>query len=206
MALAADPQFTCANLFGGTTSLQRRLLGHAAARLHCRWPQAPGHLNSTRELRARLQLQLGQFPLFDFWGPRTSIKSSQWIADSAVEFERNYRPTRSLVYLTHLDYNLQSSRPCQPYDFHGLKRNRPDLGKADRILRSERHPRCHPFRIRHHRRFARGSSQPGPAVRRPARRPRGAGGSLGSLAFGAFRCIDERIAGNQRPSSNTATA
>ena len=58
-------------------------------------------------LRDYLQNELGTFPLFDFWGPRTSIKSSKWIADATVLTDTRYDPTLSLVYLPHLDYNMQ---------------------------------------------------------------------------------------------------
>jgi predicted AlkP superfamily pyrophosphatase or phosphodiesterase len=36
------------------------------------------------ELREELQHQLGQFPLFQFWGPGANIKSSQWIAEASM--------------------------------------------------------------------------------------------------------------------------
>ena len=53
------------------------------------------------------QKELGRFPLFDFWGPKTSIRSSQWIADAAKYVHERYHPTLSLVYLPHIDYSLQ---------------------------------------------------------------------------------------------------
>jgi predicted AlkP superfamily pyrophosphatase or phosphodiesterase len=59
------------------------------------------------QLRDELQNELGIFPLFDFWGPKTSIRSSRWIADSSIIIERKYNPTLSLIYLPHLDYCLQ---------------------------------------------------------------------------------------------------
>ncbi len=59
------------------------------------------------ELRDTLQKELGTFPLFHFWGPKTSIKSTQWIADSAIKTDELYNPTLTLVYLPHLDYNMQ---------------------------------------------------------------------------------------------------
>ena len=59
------------------------------------------------DLRDKLQSQLGTFPLFHFWGPKTTIKSSQWIADGAIKTDQLYSPTLSLIYLPHLDYNLQ---------------------------------------------------------------------------------------------------
>ena len=58
-------------------------------------------------LRDTLQNELGTFPLFHFWGPKTTIKSSQWIADGAIKTDQLYNPTLSLIYLPHLDYNLQ---------------------------------------------------------------------------------------------------
>jgi predicted AlkP superfamily pyrophosphatase or phosphodiesterase len=58
-------------------------------------------------LRDRLQAKLGTFPLFDFWGPRTTIKSSQWIADASKLVDEWHNPTLTLIYLPHLDYNLQ---------------------------------------------------------------------------------------------------
>lgn len=59
------------------------------------------------ELRDTLKNELGTFPLFQFWGPKTSIKSSQWIADAAIKTDEMHDPTLTLVYLPHLDYNLQ---------------------------------------------------------------------------------------------------
>jgi predicted AlkP superfamily pyrophosphatase or phosphodiesterase len=59
------------------------------------------------ELRHRLQAELCTFPLFSFWGPRTSIVSSRWIAEAAMRVYDWHRPTLNLVYLPHLDYNLQ---------------------------------------------------------------------------------------------------
>ncbi len=40
-------------------------------------------------------------------GPRTSIRSSRWIADAAKHVEEKHNPTLTLVCLPHLDYNLQ---------------------------------------------------------------------------------------------------
>jgi predicted AlkP superfamily pyrophosphatase or phosphodiesterase len=67
-----------------------------------------------RNVRDDLQAKLGQFPLFNFWGPNTKIESSEWIADSAIHTENEYSPTLSLVYLPHLDYNLQRVGPGHP--------------------------------------------------------------------------------------------
>ena len=63
------------------------------------------------ELRDDLQNALGQFPLFEFWGPRTTINSSKWIGDGAKRVELDLQPNLSLVYLPHLDYILQQEGP-----------------------------------------------------------------------------------------------
>jgi hypothetical protein len=54
------------------------------------------------DLRFKLQERFGTFPLFDFWGPKTSIRSSQWIAESAKAVEEMYSPTLTLIYIPHL--------------------------------------------------------------------------------------------------------
>lgn len=59
------------------------------------------------ELRDELQKELGQFPLFKFWGPGADITSTQWIADASILTDKKYDPTLTLVYLPHLDYCLQ---------------------------------------------------------------------------------------------------
>jgi predicted AlkP superfamily pyrophosphatase or phosphodiesterase len=62
-------------------------------------------------LRDELQAALGTFPLFEFWGPRAGIRSTAWIADAARHVDRKFNPTLTLVYLPHLDYNLQRVGP-----------------------------------------------------------------------------------------------
>lgn len=62
-------------------------------------------------LRDELQKELGQFPLFNFWGPNANIKSSKWIADASIKVDQKYDPTLTLIYLPHLDYCLQKFGP-----------------------------------------------------------------------------------------------
>jgi len=66
------------------------------------------------ELRAALTSELGTFPLFEFWGPRAGIASSRWIARSAERVVTAHDPTLTLVYLPHLDYDLQRYGPNDP--------------------------------------------------------------------------------------------
>lgn len=61
-----------------------------------------------------LRDRLGDFPLFDFWGPRAGIKSSEWIARCARLVYDTRKPTLTLVYLPHLDYDLQRLGPDHP--------------------------------------------------------------------------------------------
>lgn len=65
-------------------------------------------------LRDELQSRLGRFPLFNFWGPTADIRSTRWIADASLDVWQNQRPDLMLVYLPHLDYNLQRLGPADP--------------------------------------------------------------------------------------------
>ncbi len=103
-----DPDFTCANLFGWYNmystvdyAVTPRPMYPADGR------KIPDVYSEPMELRDWLNDELGQFPLFNFWGPNTNVKSSQWIANSAKKIEVKYSPTLTLVYLPHLDYCLQ---------------------------------------------------------------------------------------------------
>lgn len=58
-------------------------------------------------MRDRLKKDLGDFPFMHFWGPASAIPSTRWIAASAKWIEEKHWPGLSLVYLPHLDYNLQ---------------------------------------------------------------------------------------------------
>ena len=80
------------------------------------------------ELRDQLQQELGIFPLFNFWGPKTSVKSSQWIADAAIKTDQLHDPTLTLVYLPHLDYNLQR----HGIDFPKISK---DLNEIDEVVK-----------------------------------------------------------------------
>ncbi len=53
----------------------------------------------------------GHFPLQHFWGPLANIKSSQWIADSAMDCAREFGPDFFYIYLPHLDYAAQKFGP-----------------------------------------------------------------------------------------------
>ena len=65
-------------------------------------------------IRDEIKRDLGPFPFPAFWGPTAGIGSSEWIARSAEWIEERHRPDLSLVYLPHLDYNLQRLGPDDP--------------------------------------------------------------------------------------------
>ena len=65
-------------------------------------------------LRHELQDKYGMFPLLRFWGPGAGLASSCWIANATLDVMERFEPTLTLVYLPHLDYNLQRSGPSDP--------------------------------------------------------------------------------------------
>lgn len=80
-------------------------------------------------LRDELQSKLGVFPLPRFWGPIADIVSSRWIADASLEVMRRYRPSLNLVYLPHLDYNLQRLGPDDPRIREDIRQVDAEAGK-----------------------------------------------------------------------------
>jgi predicted AlkP superfamily pyrophosphatase or phosphodiesterase len=111
-AKARDSRFTCAKLFwwyNMYANVDWAVTPRPIYRANGR--KLPDVHTAPNELRDQLQAQLGTFPLFNFWGPRADIRSTQWIADCALELERRHQPTLSLVYLPHLDYGLQKYGP-----------------------------------------------------------------------------------------------
>nr|WP_295834029.1 nucleotide pyrophosphatase/phosphodiesterase family protein [uncultured Azospirillum sp.] len=110
-----DPAFVGAKLFwwynmysGADISVTPRPIYAADGR------KLPDIYTHPDTLRGELAQALGPFPLFRFWGPGADLVSSRWIADCAAEVERRFRPSLSLVYLPHLDYDLQRLGPDDP--------------------------------------------------------------------------------------------
>jgi len=107
-----EPGFTCLNMFwwynmysSTDFSVTPRPIYKADGR------KIPDCYSHPSGLRDELQSELGQFPLFNFWGPASSIKSSQWIAEATIIAHRKLNPKLTLVYLPHLDYALQKLGP-----------------------------------------------------------------------------------------------
>ena len=117
---AKDSNFTCAKLFwwynmysSADWSITPRPMYPADGRKEFDIYTHPS------EIRYEIQRDLGPFPFAGFWGPAAGVDTpagdancvSRWIADAAKWIEHKHSPTLSLVYLPHLDYNLQRLGP-----------------------------------------------------------------------------------------------
>lgn len=110
-----DPDFTCANLFWWYNMYLTADIGVTPRPMYpADGRKLPDCYAKPAELRDELTEKFGRFPLFRFWGPATDISASQWIADCAVHVIDSRDPTLTLVYLPHLDYNLQRLGPDHP--------------------------------------------------------------------------------------------
>lgn len=110
-----DPDYTCAKVFWWNNMYSSADYQITPRPIYCAdgkkvfdvqtWPI---------QLAKKMKRKLGPFPFPAFWGPAAGIASSEWIARSAKWFEERYSPNLNLVYLPHLDYNLQRLGPDAP--------------------------------------------------------------------------------------------
>ena len=136
------PGFTCAKLFwwynmysGAEVSITPRPMYPADGRkvfdIYA-WPY---------EVRRAIKADLGEFPFPAFWGPAAgrdgpagaADAATRWIAESARWVEQRHAPDLALVYLPHLDYNLQRHGVCGTGGglLPGIRR---DLGEIDALV------------------------------------------------------------------------
>jgi predicted AlkP superfamily pyrophosphatase or phosphodiesterase len=73
------------------------------------------------EYHDRLVAELGEFPLFQYWGPTAALASSRWIVKAALKTFAEHRPNLLLVYIPHLDYDLQRYGPSSPQAVQAAK-------------------------------------------------------------------------------------
>ncbi len=107
-----NPSFSCANMFWWFNM-------HSSADWSCTprpcYPadgrKIPDIYTQPASWREELKADLGEFPLFRFWGPATDISSSAWIAKATIKVMKEKFPTLCLCYLPHLDYVLQKQGP-----------------------------------------------------------------------------------------------
>ncbi|HLX68715.1 MAG TPA: alkaline phosphatase family protein [Verrucomicrobiae bacterium] len=139
-----DPKFTCAKLFWwynmystADFSITPRPMYPADGR------KVFDIYTNPSSIREDIQSDLGPFPFPCFWGPAAGVDTpqgsadavSRWIAESAKWIENKHHPTLSLIYLPHLDYNLQRHGPYAGADKinHAIHR---DLREIDSIVGS----------------------------------------------------------------------
>lgn len=108
VAKQRNPNFTCANMFWWYNMYSSADFSATPRPNYLsNGLKIPDCYTYPATLRDKLQKELGTFPLFHFWGPNTTIKSSHWIADASMLTDQWHDPTLTLIYLPHLDYNLQ---------------------------------------------------------------------------------------------------
>ena len=107
-----DPAVTCANMFwwynmysSADWSVTPRPIYPADGR------KIPDIYGFPADLTARLTADIGTFPFFNFWGPNADIRSSNWIAEASLRIDEWMSPSLLLIYLPHLDYNMQRIGP-----------------------------------------------------------------------------------------------
>lgn len=115
-AAARGERFTCAKLFWWfnqgaavdwslTPKPHYGAAGEKALAIH----------GKPAEYVAEMERALGRFPFPAFWGPMAGLASSDWIARAAERTLERQGPTLTLVYLPHLDYDLQRLGATGPH-------------------------------------------------------------------------------------------
>ncbi|MCE9592691.1 MAG: alkaline phosphatase family protein [Planctomycetes bacterium] len=132
LARERDPTFTCAKIFwwwnmGAAVewSITPRPFYPADGR------KIPAVYGAPTDYAAWLEAELGPFPFFDFWGPKSGLPSSAWLAEAAIRTLARQHPTLTMVYLPHLDYDHQRFGPDDP-------RSRKALGEVDALCKKIR--------------------------------------------------------------------
>ncbi|WP_165987308.1 alkaline phosphatase family protein [Streptomyces sp. YIM 98790] len=79
---------------------------------HADGRKSPDCYTRPPSLHGELTSGLGPFPLFQYWGPTASLASSRWITAAARRLLP--RADLTMVYVPHLDYDLQRFGPDSP--------------------------------------------------------------------------------------------
>ena len=107
-----DPAFTCAKMFWWYNMYSTADLSATPRPMYpADGRKIPDHYAHPASLRDELNAKFGMFPLFKFWGPLADIASSAWIKDATLHVMQTRKPTLTLCYLPHLDYDLQRLGP-----------------------------------------------------------------------------------------------
>lgn len=111
-----NPAFTCAKMFwwfnmcstADWTATPRPMYPADGRKI-------PDHYTKPGDLRDELNGKLGTFPLFNYWGPTASLKSTEWIVAATRHVADTRRPTLTMAYIPHLDYDIQRFGPDPDY-------------------------------------------------------------------------------------------
>jgi predicted AlkP superfamily pyrophosphatase or phosphodiesterase len=111
-----DRTFTCANMFWWYNMASSHDFGATPRPIYkADGRKLPDCYTVPSQLRDQLTERFGPFPLFQFWGPATSIVSTRWIAEATKFVMADADPTLTLAYLPHLDYDLQRFGPDETH-------------------------------------------------------------------------------------------
>jgi predicted AlkP superfamily pyrophosphatase or phosphodiesterase len=111
-----DTAFTCANMFWWYNMASSHDIGATPRPIYkADGRKLPDCYTVPASLRDHLTERLGPFPLFQFWGPATTIASTRWIAEATKTVMAQSNPTLTLAYLPHLDYDLQRFGPDETH-------------------------------------------------------------------------------------------
>ena len=118
-----DPNFTCAKLFWWYNMYSTADYAITPRPIYPADGRKVFDIYTTPfSIRPEIKKDIGEFPFPTFWGPAAGVASpqgppeaaSRWIAESGKWMETKYHPTLNLIYLPHLDYNLQRLGPSHP--------------------------------------------------------------------------------------------
>ncbi len=128
LARQRDPRVTTANLFWWNAMYSSADITVTPRPIYCAdGRKVPDVWTNPPNWRDELRAEIGEFPLFHFWGPAADIRSTDWIARATMMTVAKFDPTLTLVYLPHLDYALQKYGPSDP-------RTSRELREIDRVF------------------------------------------------------------------------
>ena len=115
LARKRDPSVTTANLFWWNAMYSTADITVTPRPIYCAdGRKLPDVWTNPSNWRDELRSEIGEFPLFHFWGPAADIQSTDWIARATMMTVAKFDPTLTLVYLPHLDYAIQKFGPADP--------------------------------------------------------------------------------------------
>ncbi|MFT7484946.1 MAG: putative AlkP superfamily pyrophosphatase or phosphodiesterase [Candidatus Paceibacteria bacterium] len=121
-ARKAHPEFTCAKLFWWFNMGAQVDWSITPRPFYCAdGLKVLATYSAPSAFGARLEEEFGPFPFFDFWGPKSGLPSSRWITDITLQTMERERPTLTMAYLPHLDYNFQRYGPDDERSVQALK-------------------------------------------------------------------------------------